>query len=425
MSAAVQAPTVQAPPAQARTGSGTPARPRLTELEESHGGGAYFPRGLTLTRGQGARLEDDQGRSYVDCVSGHGAACLGHGHPALAEAVAEQAGTLISSPAAFGSELRGRLLARLSELTGLQRFFLCNSGTEAVEAAIKYARQATGRPRLVAAKRGFHGRTLGALSATWEPRYRRPFEPLVDGVCHVAYDDLEAVAQALGDGAGDDVAAVLVEPIQGEGGVRVPSPGYLEGLRNLCDRHGVLLIFDEVQTGFGRTGRLLAHHRWAEGRWAPDLVALGKGIAGGVPMGALALRDGLDPFPFGAHGSTFGGNPLACAASLAVLETLVDEQLCERAERLGEMALARLREELADCRAVREIRGQGLMIGIDLRCRAGATLRRLTDEGLLALSAGLTVIRLLPPLVIDEADWHWALERLIETVRDIDLGAGR
>lgn len=396
------------------------SRPLLTTLEERHGGGAYFPRGIELVHGEGARVYDRQGRSYVDCVAGHGAASLGHGHPALGRAVTEQLAGLTSCPGAFGSELRGRLLEGLAAFTSMERFFLCNSGTEAVEAALKHARLHTGRHRLVATKRAFHGRTLGSLAATWDPRYRQPFEPLTPGVAHVAFDDLDAVSAELESG---DVAAVLVEPIQGEGGVRVPSAGYLEGLRSLCDLHGALLIFDEVQTGFGRTGRPLAYERWAQGAWQPDLVALGKGIAGGVPMGALALRHGLEPFPFGAHGSTFGGNPLACAASLAVLDVLgrVDperrEDLCARAERLGAQAVARLREELAGCQAVREIRGHGLMIGIDLRRRAASTLRALTDEGVLALGAGPTVIRLLPPLVIDEADWQWALERLIAVLR--------
>ena len=407
---------VASTPTGARRPSGAvpaTARPRLTALEEGHGGGAYFPRGLELVHGAGARVVDREGRSYVDCVAGHGAASLGHAHPALSRALADQASRLISSPAAFGSELRGRLLERLARFTSMERFFLCNSGTEAVEAALKYARLHTGRTRLVACKQAFHGRTMGALAATWEARYREPFEPLTPGVTHVAFDDLDAVEAELALG---DVAAVLVEPIQGEGGVRVPSAGYLSGLRALCDRHGALLIFDEVQTGFGRTGRPLAYQRWAVGEWRPDLVALGKGIAGGVPMGALALRAGLEPFPFGSHGSTFGGNLLACAASLAVLDVMRRDDLCARAERLGEQALGRLREALAACPAVREIRGQGLMIGIDLRRRAASTLRALTDEGLLALGAGPTVIRLLPPLVIDEVDWQWAIERLIDVL---------
>ena len=396
-----------------------PARPELTAAEERHGGGAYFPRGITLASGSGARVLDDKGRSYVDCVAGHGSSSLGHAHPALAKALSHQASTLISSPAAFGSNVRGRLLERLSEFTGLERFFFCNSGTEAVEAAIKYARLHTGRSRILATMRGFHGRTLGSLSITWEKKYRRPFDPLLPSVAHVPYDDLVATETALAKAAEDEdpVAAVVVEPIQGEGGVRLPCSGYLSGLRDLCDRFGALLVLDEVQTGIGRTGRFLAHFHESQGQWQPDLVALGKGIAGGVPMGALGLRSGLDPFPFGSHGSTFGGNPLACAASLAVLDVIERDDLCTRAAELGEQALDFLHQELSDVEAVREIRGRGLLIGIDLRRRAASSLRALTEEGVLALGAGPTVIRLLPPLVIQAAEWQWTLEKVVRVLR--------
>ena len=395
--------------------SGMPVSP-----EQRHGGGGYPSRGITLTHGRGARVEDAKGRTFVDCVAGHGSACLGHAHPVWTQALAEQAGDLVSCPTSFGSEVRGRLLERLAEVTGMERFFLCNSGTEAVEAAIKYARLTTGRHRIVAAKRGFHGRTLGALSATWEPRYRRPFEPLIPGVEHIPFGDLEAAERAL-DG---EVAALIVEPIQGEGGVRVPDDDYLPGLRKLCDAHGVLWVVDEVQTGFGRAGHWLAHHHWLDGTPGqaadgPDLAALGKGIAGGFPMGALAIRDGLPPFATGSHGSTFGGNPLACAVSLATLETLESEGLIHRSRELGVWALNRLRQDLAGHAAVREIRGMGLMIGVELRQRSGPVLRRLAEDGILALSAGPTVVRLLPPLVIDEGDWHWVIERLVEHIRGL------
>ena len=377
-------------------------------MESRHGGGGYLPRGITLVRGRGARVEDVEGRSYVDCVSGHGVACLGHAHPALIQAVAEQSASLMSCPAGFGSRVRSRLLERLAEVTWMERFFLCNSGTEAVEAAIKYARLQTGRRRIIAAMRGFHGRTLGALSVTWNKRYRQPFEPLIPEVSHVPFDDLAALEKALAD----DVAAVLVEPIQGEGGVRLPGDDYLPGVRRLCDQVGALWILDEVQTGFGRTGRWLAYQQARD--QAPDLVTLGKAIAGGVPMGALAIRPGLPPFPVGTHGSTFGGNPLACAASLATLEVLEKDGLIERSERLGAQALQRLRAGLADCEGVREVRGRGLMIGIELRHRVAPVLRSLTEDGILALAAGPTVIRLLPPLVIDEEDLAWVIERIIE-----------
>ncbi len=391
------------------------------DLEQRHGAGGYPSRGITLTHGRGARVEDSTGRTYVDCVAGHGAACLGHAHPAWTRALTRQGDLLVSCPTSFGSEVRGRLLERLAEVTGFERFFLCNSGTEAVEAAIKYARSATGRSRIVAAKRGFHGRTLGALSATWEPRYRRPFEPLIPGVAHIPFGDLEAAAQALDS----EVAALIVEPIQGEGGVRVPDDDYLPGLRNLCDAHGILWVVDEVQTGFGRAGSWLAHHHWLDGSPGqatdgPDLAALGKGIAGGFPMGALAIRRGLPPFAAGSHGSTFGGNPLACAVSSATLDTLEQEDLITRSRELGEWALDRLRQDLTGQTAVREIRGMGLMIGVELRQRSGRLLSRLAEDGILALSAGPTVARLLPPLVIDEGDWRWVIERVVEHIRGLD-----
>ncbi len=389
------------------------------DAESRHGGGGYPPRGITLARGQGARVEDSAGRSYVDCVAGHGAACLGHGHPGLARALADQASTLISCPASFGSGIRGRLLERLARVTGMQRFFLCNSGAEAVEAAIKYARLTTGRSRIVAAKRGFHGRTMGALSATWEPRYRRPFEPLIPNVDFIPFGDLEAAEQAL-DG---DVAALIVEPIQGEGGVRVPHDEYLPGLRRLCDRYGVLWVVDEVQTGFGRAGYWLAHHHGLaqDGltQDGPDLAALGKGIAGGFPMGALAIRHGLPAFAPGSHGSTFGGNPLACAASLATLEILENEGLIDRSRQLGRWALDELRRQLGANDSVRDIRGLGLMIGVELRVRSGPVLRQLAEDGILALAAGPTVIRLLPPLVIKEREWQWVIEGLVQRIRGL------
>ena len=394
----------------ARAPASGPTASGLTAAESRHGGGGYLPRGITLVRGAGARLEDTHGRSYVDCVSGHGAACLGHAHPELTRALAEQSSRLVSCPSSFGHDLRGRLLERLARVTSMERFFLCNSGTEAVEAAIKYARLHTGRPRVLAAMRGFHGRTLGALSLTWEKKYRRPFQPLIPEITHVPFNDLGAVEDALGD----DVAAVVVEPIQGEGGVRVPADDYLPGLRRLCDRYGALLVLDEVQTGFGRTGRWLAHHGSGA---VPDLVALGKAIAAGVPMGALAIRAGLPPFASGSHGSTFGGNPLACAASLTTLHVLERDGLVERAGRLGAQAVEQLQRALGEHAAVREIRGRGLMIGIELRRGAGGVLRALSDDGILAMAAGPTVIRLLPPLVVDEADWQWVIERVVHRVK--------
>lgn len=387
--------------------------------EERFESGAYARRGIALIRGAGARVWDDVGREYIDCVAGHGAAILGHGHPRLRAALAEQAARLISVPGAFASTVRAELLERLSEVSGFPRFFLCNSGTEAVEGALKIACRATGRPKIVAVRRGFHGRTCGALGATWKPSLREPFLPLLPEARWIPLDDIAAAEEEIAE----DTAAVVVEPIQGEGGVHPAPAGFLAEVRRLCDERGALLIFDEVLSGFGRTGTWFAFQQ--EGV-APDLLALAKGIAGGVPMGAVAMGPRLEPLPPGVHGSTFGGNLLACAAALAVLGELEEQDLPRRAAELGEEGVATLREGLAGCRTVREIRGRGLLLGIDLRLRVAPLLRRLAiDHGVLALPAGPTVLRLMPPLNIPAEDWSRVLGAVAEVVLDTRREAGR
>lgn len=381
------------------------------ELENRRGSGAYPMRGITLVRGEGARVWDDAGTEYIDCVGGQGAAILGHAHPALSTAVTEQASRMVSCPGIFANDTRARALELLAEVTGFPRFFLCNSGAEAIEGALKFARLTTGRAGIVATMRGFHGRTMGALSTTWDQKYREPFKPLIPQVEHAPYDNLDAAAEFITE----ETAAVLVEPVQGEGGVRPPSDGYLVGLRELCDERGALLIFDEVQTGFGRTGRWFAHEHYGV---VPDLMALAKGIAGGVAMGAVAMGAKIGELSSGAHGSTFGGNPLACAACVATIETLQRDELPARVERMGAWALKTLAHELADARMVREVRGMGFLIGVELRTRVTPLLKQLMEEhNILALPAGSTVLRLLPPFVIDERDWEFVIETIIEELR--------
>ncbi len=355
----------------------------------------YPKRNLTIVRGQGATLWDAQGRAYIDCIGGHGVAIVGHSHPRLAQAICQQSERLLICPGTLGSDVRDRYLERLVGVTppGLDYVFLANSGAEAIEAAIKFARLTTGRAKIVATMRGFHGRTLGALSLTWKKEYREPFAPLLPEVVHVPYGNVDAARAAIGEGA----AAFVVEPVQGEGGVRPAPDGYLQALREMCDATGTLLVVDEVQTGFGRTGRMFAFEHWGV---IPDILCLAKGIAGGVPTAAVVTNrrvyDALRP---GHHGSTFGGNPLACAAGLAVLDILEEEGLVEQAAQKGAWMLDRLRQIASPI--VREVRGLGLMIGVDLRTRATPYLRRLQEEHrVLALPAGPTVIRLLPPLVI-------------------------
>jgi acetylornithine/LysW-gamma-L-lysine aminotransferase len=341
----------------------------------------------------------------MDCAGGQGAANLGHAHPAIVEAISQQAAQLITCPEIFYNDRRAELLAALAQAApaGLERAFLCNSGTEAVEAAIKFARLSTRRTGIVATVRGFHGRTMGALSATWEPRYREPFEPLVPGFDHIPFNNVEALNRAIGD----DTAAVLLEAVQGEGGVRPGDPEFLHAAQQLCRARGALLIVDEIQTGYGRTGRLFASQHYGV---EPDLMPIAKSMAGGLPMGACLVGPRVSTLAKMTHGSTFGGNPLACAAALATLQVMAAEDLPGRAARLGTTLLARLRAIPSSL--IREVRGLGLLVGVDLRIRVTPILQGLQARGILALPAGPTVLRLLPPLVVAEDD----LERVAAAI---------
>ncbi len=361
-------------------------------LESRYTSGLYVKRPVTIVRGEGAVVWDDRGRAYIDCVAGHGVANIGHSHPKVVQAVAEQAARLITCPEMFYNDTRARLLERLGNLVpGMDRVFLCNSGTEAVEAAIKFARFSTGRPGIVAAMRGFHGRTLGALSATWNKKYRTPFEPLVPGFTHVPFNKPEALEEAVTE----ETAAVILEVVQGEGGIHPATPEFLQRAQAICRERGALLIVDEIQSGMGRTGKLFAFQHYDV---QPDMVTLAKGIAGGIPMGAVLLGERVAPLKPGLHGTTFGGNPVAAAASLAALDVLAEENLPQRAAEVGAYFLERLRTIQSPL--IREVRGLGLMIGVELKQKVAPYILRLMEHGVLALPAGLTVIRFLPPLVI-------------------------
>lgn len=369
------------------------------EREARHDSTLYAPT-HAFVRGAGVNLFDEAGRAYLDFMAGIGVASLGHAHPRLTAAIAAQAERLVVCPQSQANDVRAEFLERLCELAGppLTRVFLSNSGTEANEAALKWARMATGRTRVVAAKRGFAGRSLGALAVTWDPAYRLAFEPLPGPVEFVKFGDAAELEGAIDD----STAAFIVEPVQGEGGVHPAPPGYLQRARELTARHGALLVLDEVQCGVGRTGTFLAAH--AAGV-SPDVVTLAKGLAGGVPIGATLMTDAVArSMPRGGHGSTFGGNPLACAAGLAVLRELEEGHLCAHAEEMGERLMAGLRA--IGSPRVREVRGRGLMVGMELRERSGPVVARLRQRGLLTVAAGATVVRFLPPLVVgpDEID---------------------
>lgn len=364
---------------------------------------------VTLVRGDGAALWDDRGRRFVDLGATHGAGSLGAANPDVAAAVAAQARTLLYLGSGYSNPVRTAFLEKLLGLLppSFGRVFLSNSGTEAVEAAIKVARSATGRPNVVAAMRGFHGRTMGALSATWRRELREPFEPLVPGFTHVPFNDVGALDAAVGD----TTALILLEPVQGEGGVHVATAEYLHAARAGADRSGALLAFDEVQTGVARTGRLFAFERWGV---VPDILLLAKSLAGGVPIGATVTTPEIERRFRGSHHSTFGGNPLACAAGIAALDYTVRANLAARAERLGNVARSKLATLPPE--RVREVRGLGLLLGIDLREKVAPYLAALEAKGFLAISAGATVLRLLPPLVISDDDWSAGLEAIAEVV---------
>lgn len=373
----------------------------LAAVEEQLAGGTTQRRGdIVITRGEGCYIWDTAGKRYLDLTAAQGVAMLGHSHPVLSKAIADQAHTLIACPNFLYNDTRAHFLRKLNEVTPdhLNHFFLANSGAEAIDGGLKFARVTTGRTGIVATMRSFHGRTIGAVSLTWEPKYRKPFEPLLD-VSHVPYNNLERL-----DGAVDDsTAVVVVEVIQGEGGVNVGDAEYLQGVERICRERGALLMIDEIQTGFGRTGAWFGHEHYG---LTPDIMCLAKGIGGGFPMGAIAYTDQVQGALYaGAHGTTFGGNPLASAAGLAALQVYQDDKLIERAAQMGDYLFARLHEALDERVVVREIRGKGLMVGIELREKSGRYIKALMEEhGIMALPAGSNVIRLLPPLIVTEEE---------------------
>ena len=378
-------------------------------LEDRFGFEVYPKRNVSIAAGRGALLWDTAGHEYIDCAAGVGVASVGHGNQAVADAIALQSEKLITCPGIFYNDLRGQLMAKLVSLSprGLNRVFLCNSGTEAMEAALKFARLTTGKHGFVSAMRGFHGRTLGALSATF--RLRDEFEPLVPGHRFVPFNNLKKIEEA----ADRDTAAVVLEIVQGEGGVRPAEIPYLKQVRRFCRDHGILLIIDEVQTGFARTGKMFACEHAGI---SPDMMTLAKAIAGGVPMGAVLCADHIGPAA-GKHGSTFGGNPLACAAALATIQYIETHDLPGESRRKGQLFRDILAQQPLPA-PIREIRQIGLMIGIELKSKAKPIIEALVAKRVLVLPAGPTVVRLLPPLVITDEQIKKAAGIIRETIRE-------
>lgn len=383
----------------------------VMERENATMAALYWKRPLEIVRGSGVFLWDGEGRRYIDCTSNYGVAITGHCHPRVVEAIKSQSEKLLSCHGTFYNEARSLFLEKLASVAprGLTRTYLSSSGAEAVEFALKLSRKSTGKPGVVAMMGGFHGKTMGALSATWNKKYRDPFTPLVPGFKHVPYGNLERLEEAI-DG---ETGAVIAEPIQGESGINLPPEGYVRGLRDLCDDKGVLLILDEIQTGLGRTGKWFAcQHHGVE----PDIMCLSKAVASGLPMGVtLAREDVMSAMKLGEHSSTFGGGPVACAAAAATLDVLRDERLPEKAASNGEYLMRGLREMGENLKIVREARGMGLMVGVELRFDVLNVLMGALRREVLVLDAGRNVIRLLPPLVIDRGQ----IDAVVETLGQV------
>jgi acetylornithine/LysW-gamma-L-lysine aminotransferase len=372
----------------------------------------FAKRPVVITRGKGALVWDINGKEYVDCMGSYGVALLGHSHPKVVEAVCKQAETLISCHASLYNNKRTEFLQKLMSITprGLNKAFLSNSGAESVECAIKLARKYTGKPEIIAVMGGYHGKTMGALSATWDKKYREPFQPLVPEFKHVPPDNLEKLTEAVTD----KTAAVLLEPIRGEGGVRVPPDDFLPSVRELCDEKGVLLILDEVQTSFGRTGKLFGCEHWGV---TPDVMCLAKPFAGGLPIGITVAKEPvMSAFKVGEHSSTFSGSPLVCAAACAAVDVLVKEKLAGRAANLGAYFKGKLEELQAKYKMVKEVRGLGLMLGMELRYEVRNIILKTMERGVLILDAGRNVLRFLPPLVIEKEQIDKTISVLDEVI---------
>ncbi len=378
-------------------------------LEQKYEMNLYPKRGIALARGEGEFVWDSDGKKYIDCTTGVGVAILGHAHPAVVAAVSNQAKTIMTCYQPFYHEQRGLLEQKLVQLFGGNgKVMLSNSGTESVEAAIKLARRHTKRKGFVAAMNAFHGRSSGALSLTFKDKYRAPFEPLLAPVVRVRYNDIESLKSAVTG----ETAAVVLEAIQGEGGIRPAKEEYLKAARDICTDRGALLVMDEVQTGVGRTGRFFAFEHFGI---QPDVVCLAKGLGGGVPIGATIAREEVATFTPLEHGTTFGGNPLACASANAVLATIERVGLLAKVGEDGAYFMQKLQAALASKSEYREVRGMGLMVAVEMKIPVKEPLAALAKNGVLALPAGERVLRFLPPFIIQRS----SIDSVVETTATV------
>lgn len=376
--------------------------------EDEFMGNIYQRFPVTIERGLGAHVWDINGKEYIDCMGGYGVALVGHRNPRVVKALQDQLEKIITVHSSLYNKTREEFLENLIRIApkSLSQVYLNNSGTEAVEAAIKFARKFTGKTGMIAMNGSYHGKSFGSLSLTFNPKYRKSFEPLVEKASFSSFGDIEALRSIVNS----DTGFIILEPIQGESGIHVAPDGFLQDVRKLCDEKGILLIFDEIQAGLGRTGRMWAGEHW---NTTPDIICIAKGIAGGVPMGATLVRpDILACISKGEQSSTFGGNPLSCAAGTATIQALTQDGLVENAAKMGKKfqeGLERLKEKH---RIIREVRGKGLMIGVEMKFEVKDILLDGIANGILFLYSGKNILRLLPPLVISESDIDKTLQVL-------------
>ena len=379
----------------------------------------YGSRGLRIVKGENQYVWDDKGKKYLDLHSGHGVAFLGHRNKRVVEYIKSQMDEIMTLTTAFDNPIREEMLRELDDVKpdGMDNVFLLNGGTEAVEMAMKVARKTTGRKKFIAFRNSFHGRTMGSLSVTWNKKYRDPFEPLVGPVDFLEFNKIEDLKKI-----DNETAAVIFEPVQGEGGVIPATNDFAKALREETQKKGVLLISDEVQAGFGRTGKVWAYQHF---NITPDILTAGKAIGGGFPVSAVFLPDDIaNRLGEGDHGTTYGGNPLAAAAVTAATRVLKKERVPEQAKVKGELFMRMLRDALADFKSLREIRGLGLMIGVDLRLNPGLAIKVLQEQGVLALKAGITVIRFLAPFMITNQDMELAVNAVRKGVSETESKGG-
>ena len=378
--------------------------------EDNYLGNLYQRFPVTIEKGQGSHVWDVNNKEYIDCMGGYGVALVGHRNERVVNAIKAQIGKILTVHSSFYNKTREEFLENLIKVApkGLSQVHLNNSGAESVEAAIKFARKFSGKKGMVAMKGSYHGKSMGALSLTFNPKYRESFQPLVEKVSFSSYGNIDELRATVDK----DTAFVILEPIQGESGIHVPPDGFLQDVRKLCDENKILLIFDEIQSGLGRTGSMWASNHWET---VPDIMCVAKGIAGGVPMGVTLVRpDILSVMKKGEHSSTFGGNPLSCATGTATIQALTQDGLIENAKNMGQKFRQGLEELKSKHKIIREVRGKGLMIGVELKFEVKDILMEGIKNGLLLLYSGRNILRFLPPLVISEEDITKTLKILDE-----------